>query len=313
MLRRRGVCIAMAAMVVLLVGVAAGCGVQDDTSSASADAPRRAVDERPLQQAHKLLARWDKAVAASGGRRFVPVGDLTGTSGEWGDQKPKVFDKITSGCVTVAAPGSLPTTTHPVTEIRWTGGSQRVPRLSATKTLELLATAARANLRPCEPLEVTGAHAVTAQIQTSRGDATVPAWEYQLAGTAARFTRPALDPTPDVTVSPPGWTERKRPGGPSTEAASIAVSDTRLKVFFTGSPGGADQPCGADYTADAVESTTAVVVIVVEDRAPDPPKGVACTAVGAYRTATAQLDEPLKGRTVLDAVRGEPVPVAIHP
>lgn len=316
MIRRTGAPAAMAAMaaMALFVGIAAGCGAGEDIGSASPDHSRRGVDDRLSRQADKLLGRWDKAVAASGGRRFVPVGDLTGTSGDWSDQKMQMRNKITSGCVTVAAAGSLPATMHPVTEIRWAGGgSRRIPTLSATKTLKLLAGAARANLRPCEPLEVTGAHAVTVRIRTSRGDATVPAWDYQLAGTSARFTRPAVDPTPDVTVSPPGWTERKPPGGPSTEAASISLSDTRLKVFFTGPPGGADEPCGADYAAEAMESTTAVVVTVLEYRAADPPEGTACTSVGAPRTATAQLDRPLDGRTILDAVRGDPVPVAIQP
>ncbi|GAA2643859.1 hypothetical protein GCM10010399_92280 [Dactylosporangium fulvum] len=42
------------------------------------------------------------------------------------------------------------------------------------------------------PLQVTGARLSTARIQTTRGPATVPAWEYTLQGTAVRLTRVAV-------------------------------------------------------------------------------------------------------------------------
>jgi hypothetical protein len=77
-------------------------------------------------------------------------------------------------------------------------------------------------------------------------------------------------------------------------------------VSFVGSPGPASQPCGADYTAEAVESDLAVVVIVTEHRNP----GLAtCTAVGARRTAAVELASPLGDRAVLEVREGLPVPV----
>jgi len=55
--------------------------------------------------------------------------------------------------------------------------------------------------------------------------------------------------------------------------------------------------CGEDYTAEAIESELAVVVIVT--RHPHLTIG-ACSAVGARRTATAMLAAPLGDRVVLD-------------
>ena len=77
-----------------------------------------------------------------------------------------------------------------------------------------------------------------------------------------------------------------------------------------GAPFRADQPCGEDYTAEAVESDLAVVVIVM--RHPHVTIG-ACTAVGAPRTATLKLAAPLGDRTVLEVQQGRPVPVTLTP
>ena len=69
-------------------------------------------------------------------------------------------------------------------------------------------------------------------------------------------------------------------------------------------------PCGEDYTAEAVESDLAVVVVVA--RHPHAaPFGAACSAVGARRTATATLAAPLGDRAVLDLQTGTPVPVVL--
>ena len=71
-----------------------------------------------------------------------------------------------------------------------------------------------------------------------------------------------------------------------------------------------DKPCGDDYTAEAVESDLAVVVIVT--RHPHATIG-ACSAVGARRTATATLAAPLGDRVVLDLQTGAPVQVVLAP
>ena len=81
-------------------------------------------------------------------------------------------------------------------------------------------------------------------------------------------------------------------------------------MTFVGAPGPASQSCGADYTAEAVESDTAIVVIVHEH--PNPGGG-ACALVGATRTAKVTLASPLGKRAVLEIKEGRPVPVTLGP
>jgi hypothetical protein len=70
-------------------------------------------------------------------------------------------------------------------------------------------------------------------------------------------------------------------------------------------PGTLPPACRTDYSAEAVEPDTAVVVIVLERengyRGP-------CTMMGMARAATLNLAKPLGDRAVLPQ-RGEPVPV----
>jgi hypothetical protein len=77
-------------------------------------------------------------------------------------------------------------------------------------------------------------------------------------------------------------------------------------VTFAGAPGPASEPCGADYTAKAVESEQAVVVIVFEHLTPG---DRVCTAIGAPRPTTVALAAPLADRAVLEVRQGAPVPV----
>jgi hypothetical protein len=74
----------------------------------------------------------------------------------------------------------------------------------------------------------------------------------------------------------------------------------------TGATKTGEQPCAADYTAEAVESDLAVVVIVVAHANTTPGD---CPAVGKTRTATVTLDAPLGTRAVLEVTQGLPVPV----
>ena len=95
------------------------------------------------------------------------------------------------------------------------------------------------------------------------------------------------------------------------DSASGTVGGNRLTVAFVGAPDPGNMPCGEDYTAEAVESDLAVVVIVT--RHPHAALFEACSAVGARRTATATLAAPLGDRAVLDLQQGTPVPVVLAP
>jgi hypothetical protein len=96
------------------------------------------------------------------------------------------------------------------------------------------------------------------------------------------------------------------------DSATTVGAGTRLTVNFVGSPGPASEPCGVDYTAEAVESENAVVVIVVQHPYPGPyGPNQGCTAVGFDRNATVDLVRPLGERAVLEVRQGLPVPVTI--
>ncbi len=90
---------------------------------------------------------------------------------------------------------------------------------------------------------------------------------------------------------------RSEIGGDTSDGSKRS---SRRRAGTTGS-----RRCGEDYTAEAVESDLAVVVIVT--RHPHfAPLGEACTAIGARRTATATLATPLSSRAVLDLQEGPP-------
>jgi hypothetical protein len=265
--------------------------------------------DRLRQQARDALARYDQAVGDAGGSQgFVPVGDLTGQLGDWepanGDNNKAA---LLSGRVRAAT--ALPAAPQPTGKVIWeNGATQTIPLISADEALKQLTAAGTGDCPDCVPLEVTGAHLTTARIQTTRGPATAPAWEYTLKDTAVRVTRVAVASSATVTVTPPSWDPYNTPGGLAIESATTTTTGRQLTVTFTGAPGPASQPCGADYSAQAVESANAVVVIIVEQTHA---AAEACTAVGARRTTTVDLAQPLGERAVLEVRQGLPVPLTI--
>ncbi|GLZ00017.1 hypothetical protein [Actinoplanes sp. NBRC 103695] len=156
---------------------------------------------------------------------------------------------------------------------------------------------------------MTGARLTSVQLATTRGAATAPAWEFTLAGSAVRLTRIAVAPSAIVSVAPPSWDPDSAPGGLAIDSASGTVTGRQLSVSFTGSPGTRNESCGADYTAEAVESAAAIVVIVHEHRHPG---DETCPAIGALRNASAELAEPLGERAVLEIQQGLPVPLSLN-
>jgi hypothetical protein len=259
-------------------------------------------------QARAALERWAAAVAAGGGPTgFVPVGELTGQIGDWeeavGDNKAALF----AGMVIAAT--ALPEDPPAGGEIQWPDGTvQPVAVVSAVQALEAIRSGSDGSCPDCSPLQVTSARLTTGPLETSRGRATVPMWAFTIAGTAVEVTRVAV--AQGVVVQPPPWDANNPPLGIGIRAATGTVAGRSLTVSFTGAPGPASEGCGADYTAEAVESELAVVVIVHEHR--NGQLG-ACAAVGAERFATVELARPLGDRAVLEVQQGLPVAVTLTP
>ena len=267
--------------------------------------------ERERQQARAELQRWADAVAAAGGQQgFAIVGDPTGQVGTW-EAAVGSNDKVALMAGKVVAVVVLSDQTPAPAAVHWQDGSvQTLPTISAAQALQDLQASGVQACVACDALQVTAAKLTTAQIETNRGLASVPAWEFSLQGTAVHVTRVAISAGAKVSVSPPPGDPNDPPVGLSIESASGRVGGRQLTVSFVGAPKPGSQVCGADYTAEAVESPTAVVVIVIEHR--NSFDG-ACRLVGATRTATVQLAAPLGDRAVLEVRDGLPVPVTLAP
>jgi hypothetical protein len=275
---------------------AAGCG-------------ESAVDAAKLHlQAQAALSRWADAVAVAGGpSTVVLVGERTGQVGDWeaavGDN-----NKTALYAGMIAADPPLSSVAPPPGEVRWQDGtSASVSILSARQALLAIQTDTSSSCGDCRILHVKTASLTTAAIQTSRGAATGPVWELAIDGTAVKVTRVAIADA--ITVVPPAWDANNAPVGITIESASGTVGGRMLTVNFVGAPLPGNQPCGEDYTAAAVESDLAVVVIVTRHAG----VGGACSAVGAARTAIATLAAPLGARAVLEVQQGLPVPVTLTP
>jgi hypothetical protein len=262
---------------------------------------------RVERQAREALERYDQAWAAAGsGQRFVPVGGLVVQIGDWeaevGDNNKSALN---AGLVDLA--GALPDETPAPGDLHWADGTvARLPLVPATKALERLRESHGSACAGCTPLRVTGARLTTAAVDTDRGKATAPVWEFTLAGTKVRVAVVAVDPAAAVEVTPPPWDPYNAPGGLWIEGATLAADGRTLTVSFTGAEEG-DGPCAASYTARAIESEHAAAIIVDEHR--NRP-GAACTGEGYQRTATVVLSHPLGDRAVLEVVQGQPVPVS---
>jgi hypothetical protein len=285
--RRKEVLVAVA----LAVGLAGCSGLPAGVSS-------------DFQQAQADLARWSDAVTAAGGQTaFVPVDDLTNVVGDWG---PELVDtgKQAIGAGLFETTVALPTEAPADGELRWQSGSSRTVRLLSAQQAfaELKVGMAGGKCSECTPLQITGATLTAGSVQTSRGPANVPLWEFTLKGSDLRVTRVAV--ADKVTVVPPAWDPNNQPTGMSIQSATGTASGKELTVSFTGAPKTGDQACGADYTAEAVESATAVVVIVTEHSNALP---VACTLEAAIRTAVVSMASALGDRTVLEVREGRPV------
>jgi len=266
-----------------------------------------ATDPAPAhQRAQAVLSKWAGAVAAAGANAAVtPIGELTGQVGDWeeavGDNNKRA---LMAGMVASAT--ALSEEAPQDGEVTWQDGTTtKVPLLAAQQAIVAIENTTEAPCSDCSMLMVMDARLTSGPIQTTRGPATAPVWEFTVQDTAVKLTRVAI--ANPVVVAPD---EVGSGLGLSIDSASGSVSGTELTVAFVGAPDPGNMPCGEDYTAEAVESDLAVVVIVT--RHPHVTIG-ACSAVGARRTATATLAAPLGDRVVLDLQQGTPVPVVLAP
>lgn len=287
--------------ILAIAAVAVGCNGTLPFGSMS-DASATQAADRIHQQANDALARWADAVKKSGGATITFVGALTSQIGDW-ESAVAGNDKVALQSGMLIAPTPLSDEVPSRGKVNWVGGSSvDVDVLSAAKALaDLVADGGNGgDCADCTPLIVTDASLATSLVQTSVGPANVPVWVFTIKDTAVRVTRVAVDPS--VTVEPPPYNADNPPVGISIDAAYGKPDSRKLEVSFTG--------CATDqYAAEAAESDLAVVIII--DRAEPQaslPSGCA-RLVGASRSLTVTLADPLGKRAVLEVRQGLPVPV----
>jgi hypothetical protein len=296
--------IPVAWLAIALVSSACASPVLAPGGSSAPGSARREPADRIHQQAHDALERWADAVRQSGGASITFVGELTSQIGTWeaavGDNNKRA---LVAGLVQAVT--TLSDDVPSRSKVKWLDGTTvEVNVRSAVASLDALVKAGGGECSDCRPLRVTEARLATGLVETSRGPAEAPVWVFTVDGTSVRVTRVAVDES--ITVVPPPWNANDPPVGVSIDSGVGSANSRKVKVSFVGAVKGADEPCGADYTAEAVESELAVVVIVVEERNP---AAVACTAVGRTRTADVTLASKLGDRAVLEVRQGLPVPV----
>lgn len=290
--------VAMAALAACLVGCGLGFGPGVDDST------------RLHDQARAALARWTAAVASAGGpNAFAPVGDRTVQVGDW-EEAVGDNNKLAMYAGLIDSKIPLSSQAPPDGRVIWPDGSaSTLSLISAQEALQDIKTETGGSAcSTCQPLEVVKADLTSRALSTSRGIAQAPVWLFSLQGTAVRLARVAV--AASITVTPPAWDPDNPPTGIAIDSATGSVSGRQLTVSFVGAPAPGDQGCGADYSAEAVESSDAVVVIVIEHA--NLTLG-ACSLVGAIRTATVELAAPLGNRAVLDVQQGLPVAVTLAP
>lgn len=289
------------ATAVLAAVLVTGCALVPGVAPAATD-PAAA-----RERAQAVLSAWADAVAKAGEQASVtPVGELRGQVGDWeeavGDNNKRA---LMAGLIASDRP--LAEDAPAEGEVTWQDGTTtKVSLMSAQQAIVAMGSITEAPCADCAMLVVTAAVLTSGPIQTTRGPATAPIWEFTVAGTAVKVTRVAIANLVVVAPDEGGWGL-----GLAIESASGSVDGSELTVAFTGSPNPGNMACGEDYTAEAVESDLAVVVIVT--RHPRVGLGEACSAVGARRTATATLAVPFGDRVVLDLQQGTPVSLVLAP
>lgn len=297
----------------LLLGVSmcaaiAGCssggpGGEDRAATPSASVPAWAT---------AMLNRYDEAFEhASPGRPLRQVGPWTRNEGNWEPSMvaARADDALAAGLV--ESPVDLARAPAGYRPIEWDDATSRqAPLISAAQAAQELLVEARVRdtgdqCSGCTPLVVTGATLTTMTIGTTHGLATVPAWRLQLHESKVTLLRPAVDPQPVVTLTP-FVNDARQP--PHVETGRLAGDGVTLTVVFTGAPKPKTEPCGADYSGQAVESDHAVLVVVTEHPHETGGTGT-CDAMGARRTVDVTLSRPLGDRVLLRTPYGEPAPL----
>ena len=241
------------------------------------------------------LARWTDFPANANPRPvilFNPIAEQVG-----GNKFPDNDSKLAWLCNKfVLASGLDLTSTGPaVAPARWPSGvTASYPSIGSGRAYAaIMARAPGGNSADCAPLKpfvITGVRWATAGFPTDRGTATLSAWLFDVPAANGYVGYSGLDPSAY-------WGGRTVDNGGSV-GGRLSADGRTVTIGLVGPP--ETGSCGADYTAAAAESETAVAVAVkmIPHAPPDQP--VNCDLVGYARSVAVTLKAPLGGRVLLD-------------
>lgn len=287
----------------LVTATAAGCASANGAANGAASGKGKpGGDVAAFDARAKLVAAaWDKAGLAkewqTGLVLMAPDELVFPGAGNFatGDQKLAFVD----GRFTLA--GQLPTA--PLTgKVSWPDGSTATVRLlTATQAYRTIATEQPCQGQPCPPaLVVTGAKPDTVTVETSRGNATVPAWTFTIPSLVSPITVAALAPGSYLTQPDHlrGLPSGDLNGFNGAGLGLVSADEPRIDVLVGKSP------CDTKSGALVYETSTAVVV---GSWTYNPNPNAPCAASLEMETVPVTLARPLGHRVVLSVSDGRPL------
>ncbi|MEV0291432.1 MULTISPECIES: hypothetical protein [unclassified Kribbella] len=149
---------------------------------------------------------------------------------------------------------------------------------------------------PCS-LTITSASLRTAEVTTSKGTATVPAWSFTAKGLSRSIVAVAVPEDvlkPVIEPAPPAGLPELPPGFLQVQSLTRIDGSRLTFTFFHGA-------CDRDLRAHVLEYDDMVIVGGTHG---NPPAGVACRAIGVSTPAVVTLTKPLGDRAVISASTG---------
>lgn len=277
------------------------------TSSKHAETSVQVAERVPAPNwkdlATDVIVRWDDAAQVSGVNVIYLTSPRRRQIGNW---EPENFaNKLAVKCgrVTAEPLAGNSDVDHASAVVRRGVNREEIPvrLIAADEAVVQLQESGDGVCTNSATISVHDAQLSSIEVDTAAGPATVPAWSFAVRGSSARLEVVAIT----QEQAPPSLLALDNGTVPDVESAQPS-NGTGLLVRFTGSPGTAESACGADYTAEAVESATSVVVGITTFANTS---SKYCAAVGAGRTATVILKEPLGDRIVLSLRFGLPLPL----
>jgi hypothetical protein len=287
----------------LAVGLVAIVGLTACGQATGAGSDVSGFDKR----AAAVAAAWRSSGAIEAWRTgLVPLGEFSQVLGF--DDRSDLKDAFAAGRIGVD--GTLPDTTS-MGEVRFPDGSTKPVGVVGARTAYTAFTVAGERPCPtdarCSGVVITGATLGTTTLLTSRGEATVPAWRFSVAGLTQPIIRVAIDPAA-MTV-PPAPTLDAGDGRPRTDlgvevGALLGVSGNEIRYQLL---------VGAcDSEPRRLLHEEADIIVVGGAVSPSPPNQ-ACTANLIAVPVSLITAKPVGDRPIVEAIFGRAVVVRRFP